>query len=115
MHKCATLFNRFFALVDLEEDAIAAEDIEKVNALAAERAAVLQEAWGQREGFDEETLRTHILHAGKCQEKLTEAASVLHAKFRQQQKNGRKQSRYFSMDRNLHAELQKSFYCDKVS
>lgn len=115
MHKCAVLFDRFFALVELEEDAIASEDIDRVNSLAAERAAVLQEAWGEREGFDEAKLRLHILRAGKCQEKLTEAAGVLQAKYREQQKNGRKQARYFSMDRNLHSELQKSFYCDKVS
>lgn len=115
MHRCSALFDKYFALVSLEEEALAVEDIDRVNALASERTAILNEAWEEREGYDENALRQHIIKAGKCQEKLIEAAHSLHVKFKEQQKNGRKQSRYMNIDRNIHAELQKSFYCNKVS
>lgn len=115
MPDCAALFDKYFFLAKLEEEAIAAEDIERINDLASERAVLLKEAWEKRADMDEDSLRQYLLKAGACQEKLTDAAGALQSKYREQQKNGRKQSRYFNLDRNIQAELQKSFYCDKVS
>lgn len=115
MHACAVLFDKFFSLVGLEEEALAAEDMDRVNALASERTAILQKAWEEREGYDEDQLRQNLLRAEKHQEKLAETARTLYAKYKEQQKNGRKQARYMDLDRGIYAELQKSFYCDKVS
>lgn len=115
MHKCALLFDKFFLLADLEEEAIAAEDMDRVDALALERTGLLRQIWQERAGCDKEKLQTLLQRANEYQQKLTEAARALHARYREQQRNGRKQSRYFNMDRHIQADLQKSFYCDKVS
>lgn len=115
MHKCAVLFDRFFFLANLEKEALIAEDMDRVNSLALERTGILEKAWQEREGFDENLLREQLLKAGKCQETLADAANILHKKYREQQKNGRKQNRYFNTERYINTNLQKSFYCDKVS
>ena len=115
MQACDRLFHKFFLLADLETEALGAEDMDRVDSLSSERAEILQELWRVRDSYDAETLRPQIQRAIVRQKELTEVADALQARYSEQRKNRRKQTQYFSMDRNLNAELQKSFYCNKVS
>jgi hypothetical protein len=115
MQACDRLFHKFFLLADLEAEALGAEDMDKVDSLSGERAEILQELWLSRDNYEAENLRSQIQRAIVRQRELTEAADALQARYNEQRKNRRKQTQYFSMDRNLNAELQKSFYCNKVS
>lgn len=115
MHDGTALLDRVFFLIGQEEAAVAAEDMDTLDALVGERAKLMEAIWQQREVFDEDHLRVQMQRIKERHEKLTAAARALEPKFREQQKNGRMQSRYFNTDRRIHAEMQKAFYCNKVS
>ncbi|MDR0339683.1 MAG: hypothetical protein LBH65_05330 [Desulfovibrio sp.] len=115
MHACAVLLDELLALVPSEENALANEDVDKVKELADKRAELLWKAWQNREGFDEEELRTALTQVLETQKTLHAKAEVLRQSLRERQAAGRKQARYFNGDRHVHAQAQRSFYCDKVS
>lgn len=115
MHACAALLEEAFDLVRQEENALLEEDIDTVDELAQQRVELLKKVWRERAGYDEDALRVQFLNMQEAQKNLKEQADALHAKYRQQQQYSRKQTKYFDTDRKIHSELQKSFYCDKVS
>lgn len=115
MHPCAVLLDELLFLIPAEEKALADEDTERAEELAGQRAELLQKAWTSRDGYNAEELRHRLLQVQAAQSRLHEAAEALHAKLRAQQRAGRKQTRYFNADRKIQAQLQRAFYCDKIS
>lgn len=115
MHPCATLLDELLALIPAEEKALADEDMDRAEELAGQRADLLQKVWQRRDGYDSEDLRQSLLKVKDEQARLREAAEALHAKLRAQQRAGRKQTRYLNADRHVQAQLQRAFYCDKIS
>jgi hypothetical protein len=110
MHTSGALLENILGLIGSELDALAADDLDKAEELAARREELLEQVWQQREGWDEEELRTRLLQVIAAQAKLITAAECLQRKYREQQKAGRQQNKYFSTERHLHAESRKAFY-----
>lgn len=115
MHPCALLLEAVFTRIRAEKEALAAEDLESAEALSAERAALLQEVWQGREGYDPSLLRDSLLKVREAQQDLRGLAETLHQTLRERQQAGRKQSRYMNAERHLYAQQKKSYYCDKRS
>ena len=115
MHACAVLLDNVLALVREEEQALAREDVDTMEELAVQRAGLLRQAWEQRQGYDEEALKRNLVVVRDANEKLHVAAKALHAKYREQQQNGRKQAKYFSAERNAYSQMQKSQFFNKIS
>lgn len=115
MHACARLLNNLLALIPAEKKALDDEDLERVEELAEQRARLLWEAWQARDGYDEDELHGQMSTVLEAQRELQHHAERLHAVLKQRQHDGRKQTRYLDGDRYVHAQAQKSFYCDKVS
>jgi len=105
-----TLLENVLDLIGSELDALTAEDLDKAEELAVRREELLKQVWELREGWDEEELRTRLLQVVAAQAELITAAEGLQRKYREQQKAGRQQSKYFNTERHLHAESRKAFY-----
>ena len=105
-----TLLKNVLDLIGSELDALAAEDLDKAEELAVRREELLKQVWELREGWDEEELRTRLLQVVAAQAELITTAEDLQRKYREQQKAGRQQSKYFNTERHLHAESRKAFY-----
>lgn len=115
MPSCAVLLDELLEVSGAEERALADEDMDRAEELAERRAVLLKDIWSNREGYDVEALKLALSKAREIQSRLQDIAEGLQEKFRQQQSAGRKQAKYFNTDRHLHAQMKKSFYCDKVS
>ncbi len=115
MHACAALLEEMLSLARLEEAALNEEDLDKVAELTEKRAALLQEVWRQREGYDETSLLQSLLLLDEEQKKLQKQAELLHETYREQQNNGRKQAKYFAADRHVYTQSNKSLYFNKIS
>lgn len=115
MHACAKLLGEAFGLIAFERVALADEDLDKAKELAARRGELLKEAWRLREGYDAAALRAAFVRMEAVQVELISVAEVLQQKYREQQSAGRKQAKYFSTERHLHAASRKAFYCDTQS
>ena len=115
MHPCAAILEEIIALCRVEERALADEDIDKAEELAGQRFALIQKAWESREGYPEDALHQSLLRIRDEQTRLHTAAESLHERLRERQQSGRKQTRYFNQDRHIQSQLQRSFYCDKIS
>ena len=115
MHACAALLEDALALMREEEQALALEDVDRMEELANRRATLLNQAWTQRQGYDEETLRQQLVAVRDANETLHAKAEVLHARYREQQQNGRKQAKYFSTERHIYSQMQKSQFFNKIS
>jgi hypothetical protein len=115
MHPCAIRLEEAFACLAAEEAALDEEDLEKTDALAAERAACIRHAWQARDGFDAELLRQRLLELEKMHGRLVGKAEALRQSLHERQSVRKKQSRYFNAERHIHAEAKRSLYCDKRS
>jgi hypothetical protein len=115
MHVSAVLLENVFGLISSELEALSADDLDKAEELAARREELLEQVWQQREGWDEAELRDRLFRVVAAQAELIAAAEALQRKYREQQNAGRKQAKYFSTERHLHAASRKSFYCDTQS
>lgn len=115
MHPCAALLEEAFSLLRLEKQAVTDKDMERVEALAGRRATLLLQAWENREGYDEDALRAKLRLLEEEQRRLQTVLDSLRAKLLAERRAGRKQARYFNGDRYVQSELQRSFYCDKIS
>lgn len=115
MHPCAAFLEEIIALCRVEGQALADEDVDKAEELANQRFELIQKAWDTREGYSEEALHASLLAIRDEQKRLHTAAEALHDKLREQQHAGRKQAKYFNQDRHIQAQLQRSFYFDKIS
>jgi hypothetical protein len=115
MHICAVLLDEVLGLISSELEALSADDLDKAEELAARREELLEQVWQQREGWDETELRTRLFRVVTAQAELIAAAEALQRKYRGQQSASRKQSKYLSTERHLHAESKKSNYFDTQS
>ena len=115
MHASAVLLENVLGLIVSELEALAADDLDKAEDMAARRETLLEQAWQQREGWDDAELREHLLRVVAAQAELITAAETLQQRYREQQKAGRMQSKYFNTERHLHAASRKAFYCDTRS
>lgn len=115
MHACAALFKDVFALIRDEQNALEEEDMDRLEELAQQRADLVQKIWAKREGYDKNALIIGLRTVLDAHGKLNDAAEVLHAKYRAQQQNGRKQAKYFTTERNVYSQIQKSQYFNKIS
>lgn len=115
MHPCAVLLDEIIALYRVEERALADEDIERAEELAHQRSTLIDRAWDIRKGYPEETLRASLQQIREEQARLHAEAEALHERLRERQQAGRKQARYFSQDRYIHAQSKRAFYFDKTS
>lgn len=115
MHACAALLHAALELAASERAALSAEDLDKAEMLAARRGELLQEAWRQREGYDEADLRELLLLIEEAQTGLMALAESLRQKYREQQSAGRKQAKYFTAERRLHEASRKAFYLETLS
>lgn len=115
MHPCAALFKDVFALIRDEENALAEEDIDRLEELAQQRADLMQKIWSLRDGYDNDALMIGLRAVRDAHGKLTASADALHAKYRIQQQNGRKQAKYFTTERHVYSQIQKSQYFNKIS
>ena len=110
MHTSVEFLENVLGLIDSELAALAADDLDKAEELAMRREEFLKQAWQEREGWDEEELRARLLQVIAAQTELITAAEGLQRKYREQQKAGRQQGKYFNTERYLHAESRKAFY-----
>lgn len=115
MHACPALLEELQGLIADEEKALADEDVDKAEALATRRADLLQQAWQAREGFDASELQSRLEALLVKQRQLEQQALALQQSLRERQSAGRKQTRYLNGDRYIHAQAQRSFYCDRIS
>lgn len=115
MYACAGLFKDVFELIRAEEHALAEEDMDRLEELAQQRAALMQKIWTQREGIDADALVAGLRAVRDAQGKLSASAEVLHAKYREQQQNSRKYAKYFTSERHVYSQMQKSQYFNKIS
>lgn len=112
MHPALALLEEVTALLGAEEEALAQEDLERVEELSSRRAAVLNDVWQMRQGCDETVLHDALAAVLQMNKTLTAKAEALEKKYQQQQQMGRKQTKYFSTERHLHSAMRKSIYCD---
>lgn len=115
MHPCAAKLNEVLRLIQLEESALAEEDVERAETLAEKRAVLLFEAWQVREGYAEKLLAEQMETIRAMQTELIAKAEALLGKLGSQMATERKQARYFDGYRHAKAQAQKSFYCDRRS
>ncbi len=115
MHPCAMLLDEALVLAKLEEKALCDEDVDQADDLAGKRASLIEKAWQERDGYEEGTLRNHLLVVQAMQERLEEMASALHKKLRGMLNSNRSRSKYFSGSRHNLAQSQRSYYFNTVS
>jgi len=106
----SALLDNVLGLIGLELEALAADDLDKAEELATRREELLAQVWEQREAWDEAELRARLLQVVEAQAELITAAEGLQRKYREQQKAGRQQGKYFSTERHLHTESRKALY-----
>lgn len=115
MHICAVLLENVEGLIASELEALQVDDLDTAEELSARREELLAKAWEQCEGWDEEDQRDRLLRVVTAQAELIKAAEDLQQRYREQQKAGRQQSKYFNTERHLHAESRKAFYLETQS
>ncbi len=115
MHPCMVLLDKAFELAKQEELALAAEDVDQLETLSAQRTDLLIKAWKQRKGMDEDDLKARLHDMRVMHEKLTRSTECLHESIRSQLSTRRKQNGYFAGSRSRTAHASKSFYLSKTS
>ena len=115
MHPSATILDEVFALVRLEELALAEEDVDRAEELADRRADLLFDAWRLRAGCPDSLLAERLQKLQDMQRQLQSKAEALRAKLGAQMSAERKQSKYFAGYRHASAQANKAFYFDKRS
>ena len=115
MHPSAAILDEVFALVRLEELALAEEDVDRAGELADRRADLLFDAWRIREGCSDNLLVERLQTLQDMQRQLQDKAEALRAKLGAQMSAERKQAKYFDGYRHASAEAKKAFYFDKRS
>ena len=106
----STILDNVLDLIGSELEALAADDLDKAEELAIQREELLAQVWEHKEAWDEEELRNRLLQVVAAQAELITAAEGLQRQYREQQKAGRQQNKYFDTERQLHAESKKAFY-----
>ena len=115
MHPSAAILEEVFALVRLEELALAEEDVDRAEELADKRAGLLFDAWRVREGCPDTLLMEHLQKLQDMQRDLQGKAETLRARLGAQMSAERKQAKYFDGYRHASAQAGKAFYFDKRS
>jgi HPt (histidine-containing phosphotransfer) domain-containing protein len=115
MHPCAALLDEAIALAQQERQALAEEDVDKLEELAHRRADLLNDAWGMREGYAQNVLLEHLQKMRLIHEQLQNHAETLRDKLAEQISVERKQAKYLDGFHNADAQSQKAYYFDKRS
>lgn len=115
MHPSAAMLDEVFALVRLEELALAEEDVDRAEELADRRADLLFDAWRLRGGCPDDLLVEQLQKLQDMQRHLQDKAEALRAKLGAQMSAERKQAKYFDGYRHASAQAKKAFYFDKRS
>ena len=115
MHPCMLLLDEAFEVAKQEEQALATEDVDQIEALSTKRADLLAKAWDQRKDMDEEELKNRLQEMQAVHEKLTTTSKYLHESIRSQLNTRRKQNGYLAGAKSRTAHANKSFYLSKTS
>lgn len=115
MHPSAAMLDEAIALVRLEEQALAEEDLDKAEELADKRSGLLFDAWRIREGYAEDLLLKQLQNLQTMHQHLQTCAADLRITLNGRVSAERKQAKYFDGYRHDYAQLRKAYYFDKRS